>query len=508
MKSPVIFNTRNNNNYFYSLSKSQFFLAHPIFNYLLRLSENKAFNVENWYEALPNSVKIEGYREVPKNELEYYKNKYLLFKDKGYFDDEKLEDQFETKLKKDIILSNIMNSVDIVFEVTQNCNLNCTYCAYNELYEGYEERSNVDLSYEKAIKIIDYVCDLYNSNYNYSVKKELNIGFYGGEPLLKFEFVRNIVNYIKTNHKDVEYMSYNMTTNGLLLHKHIDFLVENKFDLLISLDGNKEHNSYRLLKNGKTSFDLVFENIKQIQSKYPDYYKQYVSFNSVLHNRNSMSEMRNFFDKEFNKFTRVSELATNSINKANKETFKKMYKRIIDDEEKQKNEPIIKKRREYGENFDEDLILLIKRNSGYIYKDLPDLMFSDIKDRIIPTGTCTPFSRKIFVLTSGKILQCERIAHQHCLGEITEKGVEIDYDFIIKKFRTYYENIIKYCQKCYNAYNCPQCILQIDDIDEPNFTCSYFTNKNDFEESISTIYEDLEENKSAYNKIIKTVKII
>lgn len=46
---------------------------------------------------------------------------------------------------------------------------------------------------------------------------------------------------------------YNMTTNGVLLHKHIDYLVENGFRLLISLDGDKINHSYRINKKRSNS---------------------------------------------------------------------------------------------------------------------------------------------------------------------------------------------------------------------------------------------------------------
>ncbi len=82
-----------------------------------------------------------------------------------------------------------------------------------------------------------------------------------------------------------------MTTNATLIHKHIDFLVDNKFNIMISLDGNEGNDSYRIIKkNNKNSFSKVIKNIDFIKDKYPDYFKNNISFNAVLHNQNSGCE--------------------------------------------------------------------------------------------------------------------------------------------------------------------------------------------------------------------------
>ena len=85
-----------------------------------------------------------------------------------------------------------------------------------------------------------------------------------------------------------------MTTNATLIDRHISFLVKNDFHITISLDGSKQNQNYRVFHNGKNSFDKVFRNIKLIREKYPDFFEINVSFNSVLHNRNSVEEIHKF----------------------------------------------------------------------------------------------------------------------------------------------------------------------------------------------------------------------
>lgn len=80
--------------------------------------------------------------------------------------------------------------------------------------------------------------------------------FYGGEPLLNMSFIEQIIEVVSQLNigKEME-VSYLMTTNATLIHKYLPFLVENKFRLMISLDGNEENHSYRFfVKTRKTLF--------------------------------------------------------------------------------------------------------------------------------------------------------------------------------------------------------------------------------------------------------------
>lgn len=68
------------------------------------------------------------------------------------------------KISKDVVHQNLINLRQLVFEVTDNCNLHCKYCAYAELYQGFDPRRNVDLPFHKAKLTIDYLQDVWNKN--------------------------------------------------------------------------------------------------------------------------------------------------------------------------------------------------------------------------------------------------------------------------------------------------------------------------------------------------------
>ena len=72
---------------------------------------------------------------------------------------------------------------------------------------------------------------------------------------MNFPFIEQVVNYVSTWKLKNNYIRFSMTTNGTLLDKYIDFLVKWKFNLFISIDGNKFHNAFRVYSNGRESFE-------------------------------------------------------------------------------------------------------------------------------------------------------------------------------------------------------------------------------------------------------------
>jgi len=102
-------------------------------------------------------------------------------------------------LTSDNIVYSLANMRQLVFEVTDTCNLKCKYCAYGEMYDDYDTREEKKLPVEKAIRLINYLADFWNSDKNASTKQRIYISFYGGEPLLNMPFIKRIVDYVKIN---------------------------------------------------------------------------------------------------------------------------------------------------------------------------------------------------------------------------------------------------------------------------------------------------------------------
>jgi len=278
------------------------------------------FDARHMYSMLihPDLKKV---HEKLSDAYPYYFKKYDYLKNHGFWGQAEPPD-FETVLDESTVNEKIINTRQIVFEVTNHCNLNCTYCSFGEFYESNKsERKNMDINV--AILLLNYIFD-FKVKYK---KRKLTISFYGGEPLLNISFIKGIVDATNRINAEKELdIEFSMTTNATLIHKHIHFLVENKFNLLISLDGNEEGQSYRTFaKSNKNSFRKVIENIDMVQRDFPAYFNSNVGFNAVLHDRNSVKSIFEFINKRYHQIPNISTLTTNDVNPVNKEMFNRMF---------------------------------------------------------------------------------------------------------------------------------------------------------------------------------------
>ena len=239
---------------------------------------------------------------------------FMLYKN-GRRDDFFVEDwiTFKTDYSSEAIKMNLANLRQLLIEVTDACNLQCKYCGYGDLYANYDKREAKLQQFANVKLLIDHLSDLWRSEYNTSYNKNITVGFYGGEPLMNMRLIKETIAYLESLQDVNVSFSYNMTTNGVLLDKYMDFLVEKNFKLLFSLDGNEYNSGYRVDKQGKGSFSKVFPNIKLMQSTYPDFFDKNVNFNAVLHDRNSVEDVFSFIKQEFGKTPRVAELNTNGL---------------------------------------------------------------------------------------------------------------------------------------------------------------------------------------------------
>lgn len=190
-----------------------------------------------------------------------------------------LEDDFnETEFEeiiRDMIQENVLyckgiSKLDVVSEiesnisaltlmVVQECNMRCTYCYGN----GGEYNNKGKMKIETARKAVDYLVETSKEN-------NLHIAFLGGEPLLNFYLIKEIVEYCKNIEKGTKKrFFYNITTNGTLLNKEIEeYLIQNKVICQISIDGSEEkHDQNRFFANQKGSYDIVVKKTKAMREQ-------------------------------------------------------------------------------------------------------------------------------------------------------------------------------------------------------------------------------------------------
>jgi uncharacterized protein len=419
------------------------------------------------------------------NEEEVRKSieKFHFLNNNGYFED--VENKFRTSVASDDLSMSLYKTNNVAFELTQKCNMRCAYCFYGDLYNHSVNTSrNKELDVEIAYIIIDAICSQMVSVKNISTKKKIVLGFYGGEPLLRFDLIEKIVDYSKSRSNDDFYFSYSLTTNGIFLRKYIDYFVEHNFSLLISLDGNFENSEYRITPNGKNPFQNIFETIKYIKVKYSAFFENNISFNSVLHNKNTVVDIIPFFQKEFDKIPMLSELSSTCIKEGAQDDFRKIYR---------------KEHLNYEELSHyittEEYIQLNKQLKGlptFFYK-LLDINIKSWSDWLCdydysfyPTSTCLPFTNKIFVSADGYLHLCEHIGYNYSFAhvDLNKRSIIFDKEKVSKQYSTYYSEIISKCSKCYIAPLCNVCLF------ERNLECVCVTPKM-FAQRMTSNIEDL-----------------
>lgn len=217
MESTVFYKTRSGNRYLYDNNTSTFMQSHALFDYFYRNEKTGSINLirEHSLETASDITEINNYSQ---EEIEYYHKKYMFLKHHGYFEII-IKRQRTIKDIEPIMIGHLLANIkQITFEVTECCNLKCKYCAYNDLYQESENRVNKHLCIENAKAIIDYLYFFWNSDLNQIDGQTIALSFYGGEPLLNFGFINNIIQYVKGKPDNRKKFRYTRPTEQLYFH--------------------------------------------------------------------------------------------------------------------------------------------------------------------------------------------------------------------------------------------------------------------------------------------------
>jgi uncharacterized protein len=150
----------------------------------------------------------------------------------------------------------------IVLNVTNQCNLSCSYCyEYGEDRVAEPEGKTKFMSEETARQTVDFLLDQSPG------RRMVHLTFFGGETLLNFKVVKSTIEYAcKRAAEAGKYIDFSMTTNATCLTPEIvSFLAENNVGVTVSIDGPKESNDrFRVFHNGQGSYDVIAPRIKEL----------------------------------------------------------------------------------------------------------------------------------------------------------------------------------------------------------------------------------------------------
>lgn len=174
----------------------------------------------------------------------------------------------------------------LCLHIAHDCNLCCKYCFAGEgEYSG--DRSL--MSFEVGKRALDFLIEQSGD------RKNLEVDFFGGEPLMNFEVVKQLVEYARSVEKEKgKNFRFTLTTNGVLLDDEVmEWANKECYNVVLSLDGRKETNDrMRVTKNNKGSYDLILPkfikmaNLRNqqgyyIRGTYTHYNKDFA--NDILH---------------------------------------------------------------------------------------------------------------------------------------------------------------------------------------------------------------------------------
>ena len=163
-----------------------------------------------------------------------------------------------------------MESVPITnasFNLTQGCNLKCSYCF---TYGRSAKRMSFDIG-KKGIDFLIKNCREADLNQLSDKKRSVDIAFWGGEPLLEWELLKDLVIYAEQQKENDIRVTFSGTTNGTLLSEEkLPFLDEHKVFFMVSLDGTQEtHDKYRKMASGGGSHSTIMRNMESALKRWP-----------------------------------------------------------------------------------------------------------------------------------------------------------------------------------------------------------------------------------------------
>ncbi|MBQ3230226.1 MAG: thioether cross-link-forming SCIFF peptide maturase [Clostridia bacterium] len=146
----------------------------------------------------------------------------------------------------------------LCLHIAHTCNLNCAYCFASQ---GKYHGDRAIMSFETGKRALDFLVE------NSGTRRNLEVDFFGGEPLMNFDVVKQLVAYARSIEKEKnKNFRFTLTTNGVLIDDDvIDFANREMSNVVLSLDGRKEiHDRFRVDYAGNGSWDKIVPKFQKL----------------------------------------------------------------------------------------------------------------------------------------------------------------------------------------------------------------------------------------------------
>ena len=256
------------------------------------IEELDKLNVEEHPEVLDDAATVAGLQEAlkekyPAEEIEEAYEDIKALTKAGQLFTKDIYEQYigAVKQRKTVVKA-------LCLHIAHDCNLACKYCFAEE---GEYHGRRAMMSFEVGKKALDFLIA------NSGNRRNLEVDFFGGEPLMNWQVVKDLVAYGREQEKiHDKNFRFTITTNGVLLNDEIQEFVNKEMDnVVLSLDGRQEVNDHmRPFRNGKGSYDLIVPKFQKLAES-RNQQKYYVRGTFTRENLDFSKDVLHFADLGF-----------------------------------------------------------------------------------------------------------------------------------------------------------------------------------------------------------------
>ena len=313
---------------------------------------------------------------------------------------------------------------------THACNFKCTYCyEFSNFAQPHSQPGRMDI--ETAKRTVDWLIETSGD------EEQLALGFFGGEPLLNYRLIEQVVEYAhQQGAAHGKRFSFSMTTNGSLLSDEIiAFLKRHNIKTTISMDGGKEiQNAQRPMVNGRDSYETVRPRAARLLAEMPN-----TSVQATLCGDTDPREVkRDLAAMGFRKIglTNVSPATPEEGQQAGDGLWSaRAMTRLLDDEAAALRKAVQDRDAE-----------AIRTPHNYLCQRVGTFLTGEVKEHHCGAGKAS-----VAVANSGDIYLCHRFADlkEYRLGHINDEKLD----------RAAYQvkpvGSVSACSSCFSRYHCP-----------------------------------------------------
>ena len=184
----------------------------------------------------------------------------------------------------------------LCLHVAHTCNLNCSYCFASQ---GKYHGDRAVMSFEVGKRALDFLVE------NSGTRRNLEVDFFGGEPLMNFDVVKKLVEYARSIEKEKgKNFRFTLTTNGVLIDDDvIEFANKEMSNVVLSLDGRKDvHDRFRVDYAGNGSWEKIVPKFQKLV-KARDGKNYYMRGTFTHHNPDFLEDIKTMLDLGFNELS-------------------------------------------------------------------------------------------------------------------------------------------------------------------------------------------------------------